>query len=300
MKQVLRLAMVSVLVAAGWRPLDCLAGPATVSAFVSILPQAGFLDRLGGGRVRVEVLVPPGQSPATYTATAAQMARLSEAQVYFRIGVPFENVLLPKLARSVKGVRIVDTRRGITLRRMAHHHHHDEDGHDHGEEEEAGADPHIWLSPELAAQQATTMVEALVEIDPGGASVYRANLRTFTRELEALHGRLLEAFRPLKGRTLMVFHPAWGYFADAYGLRQEAIEIEGKTPSARQLGRIIDHAKHEGAKVIFVQQQFDQRCARAVASSIGGAVVALDPLARDYLPNLERIAAEVRKALGEK
>ena len=298
MKQAGRLVMMVTLVAAGWGALSCDAAPAAVSAFVSILPQAGFLDRLGGDRVRVEVLVPPGQSPATYTATAAQMARLSEAQVYFRIGVPFENVLLPKLTRSVKTVRIVDTRRGITLRRMAHHHHHDGDGHGH-DEPEAGADPHIWLSPELVVRQAKTMVEALVDIDPEGAPVYRANLQAFTGELKAVHGRLLETFRPLKGKTLMVFHPAWGYFADAYGLRQEAIEIEGKTPSAKQLGRVMDQAKREGVKVIFVQQQFDQRCARAVASSIGGAVVALDPLAKDYLPNLERIATEVKRALSQ-
>ena len=289
--------LAATFVAVSWGPGCCDAGPA-VSAFVSILPQAGFLDRLGGDRVRVEVLVPPGQSPATYTATAAQLARLSEAKVYFRIGVPFENVLLPKLARAVKTLRIVDTRRGITLRRMAHH-HHDGDGHGH-DEHEGGADPHIWLSPELAMQQAKTMVEALAELDPEGAPVYRANLQAFTHELGGLHARLLDTFRPLKGRTLMVFHPAWGYFADAYGLRQEAIEIEGKTPSARQLARITDDARREGVKVILVQQQFDQRCARAVASSIGGAVVALDPLARDYVPNLQRIATEVEKALSRK
>jgi zinc transport system substrate-binding protein len=263
-----------------------------VSVFTSIVPQEYFVERIGGDRVEVQALVKPGSSPATYEPTPIQMAALSEAKLFLRIGVPFENAFLPKIEETLEDLRIVDTRKGITLRKMkARHDQADEQPY------EAGTDPHIWLSPRLVKTQARTIADALIQADPAGKAAYEKDLAVFLKDLDALDAKLAKALAPVKGKTFMVFHPAWGYFADAYGLAQEPIEIEGKEPSALQLARIIEQAKQEGVRVIFVQPQFSQASAKQVAEAIGGAVVPIDPLARDYIANLEAVATKVSAAL---
>ncbi len=257
-----------------------------ITVFTSILPQEYFVDRVGGDRVQAQALVTPGSSPATYEPTPRQMAALSEATIFFRIGVPFENAFVPKIEGMAKGPRIVDARKGITLREMKAHHNGN-----------GGTDPHIWLSPRLVKVQARTIADALIDVDPEGRATYEKNLGAFVEDLDALDAHLVEALAPVKGKVFMVFHPAWGYFADAYGLEQTPVEIEGKDPSGQRLARVIEMAKSEGARFIFVQPQFSTKSAERVAEAIDGAVVPIDPLARDYVANLERVAAAIHEAL---
>jgi len=135
--------------------------------------------------------------------------------------------------------------------------------------------------------------------DPRHAAAYERNLKALQADLDEVDARIAEALAPLKGRKFFVFHPAFGYFADAYGLKQVPVEIEGKSPGPRRLAALIEKARREGVKVIFVQPQFSPRGAQAVAEAIGGVVVPMDPLARDYLKNLEHIAQQIKKALGD-
>ena len=270
-----------------------------LSVFVSIEPQACFVERVGGRHVAVEVLVAAGQSPATYAPTLQQVVRLGKARAYFRIGVPFEGPLLERIASSAKSLEVVDTRAGIRLRRLdePHEHEGEEAGHGH----EAGIeDPHVWLDPKLVKVQARTICATLSRLDPGHAADYQANLAAFEAELDAVDAKIAKALAPVRGREILVFHPAYGYFADAYGLKQVAVESGGKSPTSRQLVALIERAKAGGVKVIFVQPQFSRRSAEAVAGAIGGAVVPMDPLARDYIANLERMAEAVGQALGKK
>ncbi len=272
--------------------------PPSLRVAVTILPQQYFVQRIGGARVQVEVLVLPGQNHATYEPTARQMARFAEAQAYFLVGAPVEKIVLPRLRRILPNLRIVDTREGLALQTMTGEH-----DHAHGAEEDCdcagpdGADPHIWLSPSLVVTQALTICRTLVALDPAGRDTYEANCHAFTNDLQALHARLTATLAPCRGRAFMVFHPSWGYFARTYGLRQIPIEAEGKSPSARQLARIVDRAREEQVRVIFVQPQFDQKYARAVADGIGGTVVSVDPLALDYIANLETAAQRFRAAI---
>ena len=265
-----------------------------IPIFVSILPQVFFVERIGGDRVQVDVLVQPGQSPHTYAPTPKQMGKLSESKVYFRIGVTFENAFVPKLESTMPGLRIVDTRQGITLEKMeAHEEEAEEPGHIHGEE----LDTHIWLDPLLVKKQAEIIRDTLVRIDPAGGPLYEKNHAAFAVELDALHARLSRAMAPLQGKSFFVYHPAFGYFAKRYGLQQIAVETGGKSPSARHLGKLIDLAKQQGVRVLFVQPQFSQKSALTVARAINGAVVPLDDLARDYFANMNHIAEEVEKAV---
>lgn len=277
------------------QPAD--APPEKLTVAVSILPQAHFVERVGGERVRVIVLVGPGQSPHAYEPTPKQVAELAGAQAYFTIGVEFERGILPRLRSSFPKLRIVDTRAGVPLRTMTRTETSTEcdHGHDHGYHDHQGTpDPHIWLSPRLVRIQAQTIGDALAALDPPGAETYRRKLADFQADLDRLHDRLEAAFAGLKGREVFVFHPAFGYFLDEFGLRQIPVEIEGKEPTARQLATVIERAKAAGVRVIFVQPQFSRKSAEAVAEAISGVVVPLDPLARDFTANLEDIAAKIQ------
>ena len=281
-------------------PAPAISAPGgTLSVFVSILPQAYFLERIGGSRVSVEVMVKPGQDPHTFEPTPQQMARLAAADAFFRIGVEFENTLIPRIQSTMKELALVDCREGIHLRQMeAHGHDEEEDaGEGHSEEEHEGTDPHIWLSVRNAIHFCATMHEALVRLDPEGRQTYDQGYRGLLEDLEALDQRIAWILEPVKGAPLFVFHPSFGYFAEDYGLEQIAVETGGAEPSARQLAGLIQEARERGVRVLFVQPQFSRRSAETIAAEIGGAVVPIDPLARDYIANLERMARAVEEGL---
>lgn len=256
-------------------------------AFVSILPQADFVARVGGAFVDVEVLVGPGKSPATYEPTSKQMARLERARVYFRIGTPFEKGFLGKLTKRQPSLPVVDLRKGVTLRYFQK-----------GEGREV-PDPHIWLDPKRVKVQASTICDALCRLEPQTCSRFRDNLDAFHDDLDRLDRKIADLLNPLKGRTFYVFHPAFGYFGESYGLKQVAVEMEGKSPSARQLSNLIEQAKTDGVKVLFVQPQYSRREARTVAEAIGGAVVPINPLPREYLKEMERMATALKEGLQQ-
>ncbi|MCG8473296.1 MAG: zinc ABC transporter substrate-binding protein [Desulfobacterales bacterium] len=262
-----------------------------VQVFVSILPQKAFVEHIGGDRVDVSVLVSPGESPATYRPKPSRIAKLAASNIYFRVGVPFENQLLPKVKGLSRELLVVDTRKGIALRQMRGHHEHGDHHHD-GEDHE-GADPHIWLDPMRVKRQAEIIRDALSAFDPQGRKTYEKGYLTFASELDALHDELKQALEPVKGSVLYVYHPAFGYFAEAYGLVQKAVEVEGKRPKGKTLSKFIQQAKRDKARVIFVQPQFDRHAAEKIAHAIGGSVVALDPLSEDYLKNLKKMATNI-------
>ncbi len=297
-----------------------------LNVFVSIVPQKYFVEQITGDLAEVDVLVTPGKSPATYSPTPGQIRKLANADVYFRIGVPFENGFMHKIASVAPNTRVVDTRKGIELRKMeAHvhdedhqdaqrHNHHGEEGDAHGAATEhghnekvkkdhghgdtsAGRDPHIWMDPVLVKQQAATMAEALGELAPEHAARFQENYALLARKLDQLHDRLKTLLAPLAGQNLFVFHPAFGYLAEAYGLHQIPVETMGRSPKGKELSAIIKLAKDENVRVIFVQPQFDQQAARKIAGAIDGAVVPIDPLAPDYLDNMVRMAETIAMSL---
>ena len=275
-----------------------------VKVFVSIEPQKFFVQTIGGKDVEVYTMVKPGASPATYEPTPKQMALLSESSLFFSIGVPFERNFLPKLKQVVKGIKVVDTSAGIPLRKMDSSFSSEKSnlpvGGNHPENK-GGYDPHIWLNPEYVEIQAETIANALIKINPENKDIYLKNKKDFIERLKELDIEIKSILAPVKGKTFMVFHPAWGYFADAYGLKQFSVEVEGKEPKARQLARIIERAEKEDIRAIFIQSQFSRRLAEKIADSIGGKVVAVNPLAYDYFKNMKIVAEAVLKALrGQK
>jgi len=282
-------------------PAETAAPPASTESklvtAVSILPQAYLLQRVGGTRVQVLVLVQQGQSAETYEPTAQQMTELATAKAYFQIGMPFERALVEKITSSMPGLHVVDSTEGITLRPM-------DPGLGHGHETEeaevhhTGAmDPHIWLDPQNAKRMAHTMHRELVRLDPRGSEQYEKNLAALDTDLDQLDQRIARSLAPLQGGAFLVYHPAFGYLADAYGLRQIAIEAEGKEPGPKQMAQIIQQARQMGIKVVFVQPEFPSANAMAIAEQIGGAVVPINPLGGDYIENLSEMASTIRTGL---
>jgi zinc transport system substrate-binding protein len=229
------------------------------------------------------------------------MVALAQAAVYFLIGVPFENTWVPKIRQAHPKLTIVDTRQGIKLQPMGGHDH----DHDHGPKPTAGVtsktsgtlDPHIWTSPPLVKQQAATVRDALIGLRPAERARFEAGYARYAAELDALDAELRRLLSGKAQRRFMVFHPAWGYLASAYGLKQIPIEIEGKEPSPQALARIIESAKAEGIRVIFVQKQFSRTAAEQIARAIGGEVVTIDPLAEDFVGNTREVAQALARGL---
>ena len=285
--------------------------PRKVRVVAGIAPVAYFVERVGGDQVNVTTLVGPSDSPHTFEPSPKRVAEIAGARVYFRIGVEFEKTLVPRFEQMFPGMRIVDLREGVKLRAMSidcehddrdavAHEHGLECAHDHDEHDHAGGkDPHTWLSPRVARHQAGLIAAALIELDPDHAETYQRNLAAFQAELDALHAELSNTLSPLRGRAVLVFHPAYGYFLDAYGLRQMPVQVEGKEPTAKQLVALIRQAQENDIRVVFVQPQFSTKSAEALARHIRGVVVPLDPLAPDYLANLRRMAANLKAGLTE-
>jgi len=263
-----------------------------IPVFVSILPQKYFLEKIGGDRIAVEVMVPPGASPATYEPKPKQMAALAGCTLYFAIGVPFETAWLPKIAATNSRLRIVHTDTGIKKRTMTSDH----ESLDQPTPHSGFKDPHIWLSPPLVKIQARTIRNALVEMNSDNRLFYKSNFKMFIDEIDALDVEIRAILSGKAGSAFMVFHPSWGYFADAYGLKQIPIEIEGKNPKPAQLTSLISFARGNGIKVIFVQPQFSSQSAQVVAGAIGATVVPADPLALDWPENLRKQASAIAAA----
>jgi len=278
-----------------------------VPVFVSILPQKYLVEQVGGPHVAVEVLVPPGQSPETYEPTPRQMAALASARLFLRAGMPFEDALFRRGASALRGVQVADALEGVPLMVLpGHAHGHGQDGHAHaarGQDGREGGeglpDPHVWLDPRRVKIQAGTICEALCRIDPERAGAYRQGRDRLRGDLDRLHARVSAVLAPFQGRRFYVFHPAFGYFADAYGLVQVPLEGEGKEPGPRRLAGLIDLARRDGARVLFVEPQQSSREARTFADAVGARIVPLDPLAEDYPENLERMAETLAGALEE-
>ncbi|MCL9780196.1 zinc ABC transporter substrate-binding protein [Vibrio sp. S4M6] len=260
---------------------------------VSIVPQKYFVNEIGGKYVEVNVMVPPGAEPEDYDPTPLQVTKLHESKLYFAVGVPFETTWLERFHSANPKMTIVKTQKGIEKMPMEF------DDHGHHLSSTAGIkDPHIWLSPALVRIQAMNIRDALTKADPEHAQYYRENYMKFAKEINAIDEQVISITSkiPAKDNQFMTFHPAWGYFAADYGLRQFPIEQEGKEASVKRLKQLIDIAKKEHIKVVFIEPQFSKQQAKVIANEIGGKVVAINPLAEDWGQNLVSIAKAFKAA----
>jgi zinc transport system substrate-binding protein len=253
-------------------------------AFVSVPPMAYFVERIGGSGIKAEALIRPGDDPHTFEPKPKQMAALSSARAYFATGFPFEANLLPRIKATNPKLVVVDAAYGIPFL---------EDGDHEGDR----SDPHIWTSPLAALRIADNVYRGLASIDHDGIDVYRERYRTFLKEITDLDAELWETLKGVRGKKFIVFHPAWGYFANDYGLIQVSIEAEGKEPKGADLARLIEMARLEGTKAIFVSPQHSKAGAKVIADAIGANLIDIDPLAEDWTENLKAVSKILAEAM---
>ena len=269
------------------------------------LPPLGWLvTEIAGDRVKVQTLVGPGDSPATFSPSDVQVTELSRSMIYFRVGVPAESSPWFRAIERMGRPEVVDLRQGVALREIeGHDHRHgagDEHEHDHAHGEDGGSkspDPHIWLSPIRLRIMAATIARTLSEADPASSDFYGANLDRLRSELTALEEEIRARLVGCESRVFFVFHPAWGYFADDFGLEQVPIELSGKEPSESELTALAREAREHAARVVFVQPQFRGAGAEVVAAAVGATVEQLDPLAFDVAENLRHASERMRAAI---
>ena len=266
------------------------AGPVDpIRVVVTVLPQVEVAERVGGELVEVMSLVPPGALPDTFELTPKQMARLTDAGLWLRVGIAFEEVLADRVGSLAPQLRVVDGFSAMDRRPI--------DGGDHSGHDHGALDPHIWLDPDLVARHAEILADALCAARTGSCPTFRANLAGYRAELEAADRRAAAVLAPHRGAPIFVFHPAYGYFADRYGLDQVPVEASGKVPSGRRLASLVDRARDADAGALFVQPQYAGGAADAAAEAMGVRVVELDPLAPDLAANLVRMAEAIARSL---
>ena len=267
----------------------------TIEAFVSILPQQYFVERIGGEQVEVHVMVKPGQSPETFEPSPKIMAAYTRSDVHFKIGMPFEKVWINRVASLNPRISIVDTQpdKHLLMRFEEHEHHHEH----HGDNDEHNWDPHTWLSPVIALQQAKIIVDELSRLSPENKDYFYNNYNKLMLEVKVVHDALAKRFNSLEKTSFITFHPAFGYFAREYGLTQLAIEIDGKEPTAKQIATIVEQIKNKNVSYILIEKQFNKVIPKTIADSIGAELLILDPLAFNYIDNIQDIADKIKMSL---
>ncbi len=275
-----------------------------IQVMVSILPQIEFVKKIGGDNVNVEAMIEPGFSPATYEPAPEQIKKLAKADLYIRIGyIPFEKAQMDKLKSLNPKMKILNFSKGLDLLKIKEPRYHEhEEGYEENHKKEKKMDlidPHLWLSPKRVKRGLPAIAQALTEKRPELELFFKQNLRQYTRELDILDQELETQFSLLENRQFLVYHPAFGYLADDYGLTQIAIEEQGKEPTAAWLAHLVKQARENNIKVVFIQKQFSTQAAENLATEINGVVVPIDPLNPNYLDNMRNIGQTIHQYLNQ-
>ncbi|MEX2577617.1 MAG: zinc ABC transporter substrate-binding protein [Verrucomicrobiales bacterium] len=264
--------------------------------YVPVLPYEWLFERIGGDWIEVHAIVGEGDDCHEYSPTPRQVVALAESDLLFSGELGFEGNFFIKVGDGDNGPKHYSLLDGLELLEgsceicaedgeRAHSHEHDE-----------LKDPHVWLSPEMLSRLAGRVAAILKDhTPPAAAAEIEANLASLETDISEIHEELGEALAPQKGQSFYVYHGAFAYFAEAYGLEQKAIETNGRRPTPKQIQSIAQQAREENVKLVFVQPQFDRSSAVSLAETIGGEVAELDPLAKDVLANLRRMAAAIRQ-----
>lgn len=253
-----------------------------ITVAVSIVPQATFVEKVCGDKVNIVTLIPSGASAESYELKPKEITAFADSKTFFSIGVPAEeHGILPNLSENTN---VIDLSKAVSEEYP--------DRQINGE-----PDPHIWLSPKRVQVMIRTIAKEMCLLDPENSDFYNKNADSYLKELENLNTEILDIFKAKIRRKFLVYHPAFGYFADDYGLEMYALEEHGHEATPKDLTEMTDLAKRENIKVIFCQAEASDKQARAFAEEIGGRVQILEPLSPDYISNLKKTATLINEAV---
>ncbi len=247
---------------------------------VSILPQKTFVKKIAGNDFKINVLIPPGSSPAAYTLLPSQLKEIANSAVWFRMGyIGFEYSWKEKISNANKAMKVVDLSEGLDLIAQSSKQEGNRTIYE-------GVNPHIWLSPALVKQIAKKILDELVLLKPEKSEKYKANYLKFLKEINLLDNKIRTKLKGFAGRKIILFHPSLSYYARDYGLEQFSLEVGGKQTTPKLMAKIVDIAKKENIKVIYIQSEFDREHARVFAEEINGKIIQISPLAPNWADNL--------------
>lgn len=260
---------------------------------VSIAPLLEFAEKIGGDKIQTSLMVPDGASPHTYEPKPGQLVEVSKARIYVKVGTPieFEINWLDKLLAMNKNMLVIDASQSIRLITENHEHRHSNQIH------KQNVDPHIWLSPQNAKIMVENIYKGIVKVDTINQKYYEQNKNLYLSKLDSLDEEIRSALALKKTRKFMVYHPSWGYFADQYQLQQISVEEEGKEPTAKGIQNLIEQARRDSINVIFVSPQFNMMNAKQIAREIGGRIISVNPMEKDYISNLKRVARILKETM---
>jgi len=250
-----------------------------IKVAATIAPLGEFVSAVGGDKVEVIVVVPPGAEPHTFEPTPSLMVDMAKADLYVMNGAGLE-FWMDKLLHANTKMVVVDSSQGISLL----------------QESEDEIDPHIWLSLRNAAVQVDNICSGLIEVDPQNKYYYVKNRDAYLSKLKALDEELNQTFAGKKSKIFIVQHPAWTYFARDYELRQVPLMEGEKEPGPRYLGEVIELARKNNITAIFVEPQFNPKSAEVIGREMNARIVALDPLAGNYLDNMRYASREIAQS----
>ncbi len=288
--RIMRISIIVLLMALTLALLSCgqkkeKAGFGKPVVTVSILPLKFFVDQIAGDLLEVNVMVPPGASPASYSPSKRQMTALEDSPIYFTISaLGFERIWLDKTAASQPDLKMIDLGEGLKLERTEHQVIHQDHAHHHH-----NTDPHIWMSPRHAGVISLMIYQELAKMFPEYSEVFTNNQKILTDSIYAMHVRIEDKIAPLQQRSFIIFHPALTYYAADYGLKQISMEWEGKEPSPGHLKEIVETARKERVDKVLIQSQFDTEQAAILAKEINADIEQIDPLDENWFEQIWHI-----------
>jgi zinc transport system substrate-binding protein len=247
-------------------------------------PYAGFVEAVGKGVVRVESILPASVDPHISSLAPSQIRMAESSELIFLGNMPFESLILDRFKDKA-----------VALESAAHHHH----SHDHSEHCAHG-DAHPWMNLPHAEDVSRAIADKLAEKFPEAAPVIEENLNAWIGEIEALESGLLETLRPLKGKKVLVHHPAWSAFFGKYGIEQVALEVEGKPISARRMSEVVASIDSEFLPIILVTPFADERLKKNLESAFGFPVHVSDAVPSNYLQELKKLGDVLIEAAARK
>ena len=296
-----------------------------LAVYTTVYPLQYFTERIGGEYVEVKSIYPPGADEHTFDPTQKDMMALADSDLFFYIGLGLEG-FVENAEKTLKNehVEMVATAEGISEEMLGEGHDHEDDGHDeegHEHENEShdeaghdhGAlDPHVWMSPKLSVELATSIKNSLIDKAPEMAAEFEKNFEQLNAELVELDGQFKEMASSVPSKTFFVSHAAFGYIADPYGLEQVAIAglNSQSEPSQKQLATLVKQAQELDVHYILFEQNISSKPTEVIRKEIGAEALTLHNLGvltvddvknnEDYFSLMERNIETLRIALSGK
>jgi len=256
---------------------------------VSIEPFRFFTSEIAGDSYSINVIVPPGASPATYEPPPAVIKGISNSDMMIINGyLGFEMAWIDRMIGLNEKVKVLKLADSQDLIASDSHRHNDITHY-------TGVDPHFWVSPLCARTIARDIKDFLVKNDPDREEIYNSNYMRLDSLILDTDSYIRSILSDSGKKSFMIFHPSLTYFARDYGLEQIAVETEGKEPSPSELKELIDNGREKNLKTIFVQREFDMKNARLIGKEIGAETVVIDPLSNEWAGSLKEIAENIAR-----